>query len=126
MSDKPMNKKEPVKFPAKTDSSKKKPVNPEEELNKATKKKITLHYDVKMELDYNTFLRFINKYQEYDDDQKLHPNDDESKEAWKGFLDYFKTHKKTLHGADCNLGDDPHFDGGWEVWQVAEKFLDDE
>lgn len=115
-----------MKTSTKTVSSKKKTVNPEAELNKATKRKITLHYDVKMEIDYDIFISFINQWNEYDDDHELHPHDDESKEAWKGFLDYFKTHSKILRGPECNLKHEPHFPGGWEVNQIAEKFLDDE
>lgn len=90
------------------------------------KKRITLTYTLKMEINYKTFVKFLNEhFAEEDGKDTFHLVDEESKEAWAKFLEYFKTKSKKLQGSSVNIANEPEHEGSGALRDiVAENCLE--
>ena len=94
--------------------------------DKILEKKITLTYTLKMEVTYKRFVKFLNEqFAEEDDKDTYHLADEESKEAWAKFLEYFKTNSKKLEGSSVNIANEPEHEGSGALRDIiAENCLE--
>ena len=89
-------------------------------LNKNLNKTLKLSYTLQIEVDYKSFVKFLNDHFAEDDDKDdYHQLDTASKKAWNNLLQYFKTNSKKLEGTVLNPSWEPGHEGSLMLAQIV-------